>query len=203
MNNLTRLDSFIREGLRFYPGAVGEYSSLHLHFLHFPDLIPSIPLQPSLTSPTVNIDRLTLKPVTLSDGTYLPRGAFVSVAMGPMMKDPELSAFGPTAGEFDGFRFSEKRVKVEGEENRNQIVQIGNDFLPFGMGRHAWFVFHILFLALPCMLSVPRTFLYHSFDIFLVSRRNALPFLFLFLQSRSLPSCFRTESNARAHPPQL
>lgn len=56
--------------------------------------------------------------------------------MGPMMKDPEV--YGENAGEFEGFRFAEKRVREEGEEMKNQIVQIGKDFLTFGMGRRAW-----------------------------------------------------------------
>jgi hypothetical protein len=51
------------------------------------------------------------------------------------MRDKKI--YGEDADKFDGFRFSDRRAQ-KGEENRHQIVQIGSDYLPFGMGKRAW-----------------------------------------------------------------
>jgi cytochrome P450 len=83
----------------------------------------------------VNIDRTPMKDITLADGTLLPKGAFVSIAMGPLMRDKDI--YGEDADKFDPFRFSDRRSQ-EGGENRNQLVMINSEFLAFGMGKRAW-----------------------------------------------------------------
>jgi len=47
------------------------------------------------------------------------------------------------AEKFDGFRFSKMRER-EGENAKHYSVNTGMEFLTFGHGKHAWYVFHIL-----------------------------------------------------------
>ena len=67
---------------------------------------------------------------TFSDGTTIPRGAFVSVSIhnahfnDKVYEDPL---------KFDGFRFSKLR---EGSEKNVGMVSSSQDFLAFGHGRH-------------------------------------------------------------------
>jgi cytochrome P450 len=82
-----------------------------------------------------NVDRTTSRDLVLSDGTFLPKGAFISAAIGPIMRDKEV--FGEDADKFNGFRFSDQRTR-DGENSKHQIVQISPEFLPFGMGNRAW-----------------------------------------------------------------
>jgi len=84
---------------------------------------------------SANVDRTTTKDITLSDGTHLPKGTFISAAVAHIMRDKD--NFGEDADKFDGFRFSDRRAR-QGQENKRQIVQISSDFLNFGMGRRAW-----------------------------------------------------------------
>ena len=84
---------------------------------------------------SVNVDRSTTKDITLSDGTHLPKGTFISAAVAHIMRDKD--NFGEDADKFNGFRFSDRRAQ-QGQENKHQIVQISSDFLSFGMGRRAW-----------------------------------------------------------------
>jgi cytochrome P450 len=85
-----------------------------------------------------SIDRLTTRDITLSDGTFIPKGVHLSAASGPLMKDKEV--YGGDADKFNGFRFSDRRSRP-GEQNKHQLTQISSDFLAFGMGSRAWCVF--------------------------------------------------------------
>jgi cytochrome P450 len=80
--------------------------------------------------------RLALRDHTFSDGTRVPKGAFVSAVSTPRHLDDEVY---PDAKTFQGFRFSDMRDE-EGEGAKNQLVATSLDFLPFGHGRHAWCV---------------------------------------------------------------
>ncbi|KAF7290190.1 hypothetical protein MIND_01332600 [Mycena indigotica] len=82
--------------------------------------------------------------VTLSDGTYLPHGAFICVAAMPAHVD---DANYENAKEFDGFRFARERdaqiAKEEAEPSvekhalGRQMITTAPDHLPFGTGKHA------------------------------------------------------------------
>lgn len=80
--------------------------------------------------------RKVLKEFTFSDGTRVPKGAFVSALATPRHLDDNVY---PEASTFNGFRFSDTREE-EGEELKNQMVATSLDYLSFGHGRHAWYV---------------------------------------------------------------
>ncbi|KAK1855248.1 cytochrome p450 [Colletotrichum chrysophilum] len=72
-------------------------------------------------------------PVTLSDGTHLPKGVHVSISMW-QNRDPAI--WGPDADKFDGHRFLRMREQP-GQENRWQFVSTSPEWLAFGHGMHA------------------------------------------------------------------
>ncbi|KAL0949752.1 hypothetical protein HGRIS_009790 [Hohenbuehelia grisea] len=81
------------------------------------------------------MDRKVIKPdgFTFSDGTKLPRGTTLSVAVYNIHHDEEKYS---SPEEFHGFRFSDIRQE-EGEGIKHQLVNTNVEFLPFGHGRHA------------------------------------------------------------------
>lgn len=122
------MDSFIKEGMRLYPGVAGEINSHRL-------------LAPLILHSTANVHRTITKDITLSDGTFLPKGTLISATAPHIMRDK--NNFGEDADKFDGFRFSNRRIH-QGQENGSQIVQLSSDFLTFGMGRRAWLVVPVI-----------------------------------------------------------
>jgi hypothetical protein len=79
-----------------------------------------------------------MQPYTLSDGTFLPAGTFVSAACKAIQLD---NATCSGANTFDGFRY------VKSEDTNafddvvvDQMVVTEVDYLVFGHGRHAWYV---------------------------------------------------------------
>jgi cytochrome P450 len=83
---------------------------------------------------SVNMDRKALKDFTFSDGTFIPKGAFVCVAShathteGDYYDDPFV---------FDPWRFARMR-EGEGEATKQMATTASVDYVPFGLGRHAW-----------------------------------------------------------------
>jgi cytochrome P450 len=77
--------------------------------------------------------RAVLKDFTFSDGTIVPRGAYVLVPMHAMCLDDSLY---PNASTFDAFRFSKLR-KEPGNESRFQFVTTSPTHINFGHGRDA------------------------------------------------------------------
>jgi cytochrome P450 len=82
--------------------------------------------------------RKALSPITLADGTYIPRGAVISSLTTPMHLDP--SVYGLDAEKFDGFRWSRMREegKEDGEGTKHQAVGLKPEYQIFGLGKHAW-----------------------------------------------------------------
>lgn len=76
--------------------------------------------------------RIAEKPVQLSDGSRIPKGAFTMVGL-DKMHDPELFQ-DPHA--FNGNRFLEMRQQP-GHENRWNFVTTSPEHLAFGHGKHA------------------------------------------------------------------
>ncbi|EKM50978.1 uncharacterized protein PHACADRAFT_262884 [Phanerochaete carnosa HHB-10118-sp] len=71
---------------------------------------------------------------TFSDGTFTPKGSHVSTSrmvthVGRENYD-EASVFNP-------WRFSDMRNET-GEGTKHQMVNINMQYLPFGIGKHAW-----------------------------------------------------------------
>ncbi|OJJ34582.1 hypothetical protein ASPWEDRAFT_29710 [Aspergillus wentii DTO 134E9] len=75
------------------------------------------------------LDRRAIQDLRLSDGSVIPKGCQVTVPHLPMLFDEDL--YGPTANEFDPFRFS-KRKETPGEENKHLFVQTSSDYMFFG-----------------------------------------------------------------------
>ena len=83
-----------------------------------------------------SVGRKALKDVTLSDGTVLPAGTLVVANSFATHRD---DAHYPNAGEFDPFRFARIR-EGDGEGTKHQFVATSTSYVPFGVGRHAWYV---------------------------------------------------------------
>ena len=94
--------------------------------------------------------RLTVKDFLFSDGTVIPAGNFVAVALSAVHEDtnrydePEL---------FNGFRFTkefdEQTSSFEAAESNSnpclshRFTAPSPDYLTFGGGRHLWYVIYI------------------------------------------------------------
>ncbi|KAF6825249.1 P450 monooxygenase [Colletotrichum plurivorum] len=79
------------------------------------------------------MNRKVESPMTLSDGTHLPKGVHITVSV-HNSRDPSL--WGPDPMKFDGHRFLRMREQP-GQENRWQFVSTSPEFLAFGHGAHA------------------------------------------------------------------
>lgn len=85
--------------------------------------------------------RKALTDYTMSDGTFLPKGSFVSV-------NGDAVHFNDTnyahAHDFDGFRFckedDEKAAAVTEGSVKHHMVTTSVEYVPFGHGKHAWCV---------------------------------------------------------------
>ena len=100
----------------------------------------------------VNVTRRAMRDFTFSDGTVVPKGAYVFVAARATHLDEDNY---PNPNEFQGFRFSEMR-EDEGESTKHQTVALGLDWVIFGGGKHAWFV--VFSTLLTCLIQYLRRF---------------------------------------------
>ena len=98
---LRLMDSFLKESQRFHP--------------------------PNFLS----MNRLALQPITLSDGTTIPKGAQVMVAN--RYEDPAIYA---DPSKFDPYRYLREREKP-GQTNTWQHVSLSSQHMAFGLGDHA------------------------------------------------------------------
>ncbi|KAK0668766.1 putative cytochrome P450 E-class, group IV [Cercophora samala] len=80
----------------------------------------------------VSMRRVAKAPVTLSDGTYIPKGTTIAVSA-ERMWDP---AVYPGADLWDGSRFLKMR-SVPGSEHVAQLVSTSAEHMGFGHGQHA------------------------------------------------------------------
>jgi hypothetical protein len=131
MNNLILHDSFIREVLRLSNGGICK-----------PVFFFNKKSCSDVFFPLGNSDRLTTRDITLSDGTFIPKGVFLSAVSTPLMADKGI--YGEDAEKFNGFRFSDRRMQ-EGQENRYQLAQISPDYLVFGGASLGWWVSFLFF----------------------------------------------------------
>ncbi|KAK6209890.1 cytochrome P450 [Colletotrichum tabaci] len=79
-----------------------------------------------------SMQRIATADVTLSDGTFIPKGACVSVSSHALW-DPEVY---PEPEKWDGYRFYRLREEA-GKENFAQLVSTAPEHLGFGHGKHA------------------------------------------------------------------
>ncbi|KAI5860762.1 putative cytochrome P450 monooxygenase [Durotheca rogersii] len=103
LTNFKKMDSFMRESQRLNP--------------------------PSL----LGFKRAVREPLTLSDGTHLPKGAHLMVAISPVVFDPEVIL---EPHRFDGLRHYNERSQP-GESLRHQFITTSDHNLHFGHGKFA------------------------------------------------------------------
>ncbi|KAL0262791.1 hypothetical protein SLS55_001764 [Diplodia seriata] len=104
LNKMRNLDSFLKESQRHNP--------------------------PSLLA----FNRIVRSPITLSDGTTLPRGTHFSMASDSVLHDPSNIA-NPSA--FDGFRYARTRDSEPGAANKHQFAMTDANSLHFGHGKYS------------------------------------------------------------------
>ena len=85
----------------------------------------------------VGVIRKAVADVVLRDGTVLPQGVLVTAPRAAVHFD---EANYKNAQEFDLFRFARMR-ELDGESSRHQFVSTSTEYIPFGHGKHAWYVF--------------------------------------------------------------
>ena len=86
------------------------------------------------------MDREAWKDFTLSNGTFIPKGAQLSFVMKPLQLDRNI--WGETGDSFNGFRSSDLR-KDESESAKHQAINASPEFIPFGYGRHTWYALSV------------------------------------------------------------
>ncbi|KAL0932251.1 cytochrome p450 monooxygenase [Colletotrichum truncatum] len=79
-----------------------------------------------------SMQRIAVEDVTLSDGTFIPKGQSVSVSSHALF-DPNVYE---NPEKWDGYRFYRLREQP-GKENVSQLVSTGPEHLGFGHGKHA------------------------------------------------------------------
>jgi cytochrome P450 len=79
-----------------------------------------------------SLRRIAAEDITLSDGTFIPRGSSIAVSA-ERMWDPQVY---DNAREWDGRRFLRLR-ETAGQEHAAQLVSTSADHLGFGHGQHA------------------------------------------------------------------
>lgn len=139
---LRKLDSFMRESQRFNP--------------------------PTLLS----MHRVMLQSHQLSDGTLLPKGAHISMAVNAIQNDPAVT---PEPDTFDGLRYYKLRQN-DGESHLHQFATTQENVLNFGHGAKA----------------CPGRF-FASLEIKIILVRLIMDYDWKFLEGQSRPA------NLRAH----
>ena len=84
----------------------------------------------------VSVMRKTKQDLTLSDGTFIPAGTLVAGASTATHRD-ERNYENPEV--FDPLRFADMRSE-EGASIKHQFVSTSPEYVPFGHGKHAWYV---------------------------------------------------------------
>ena len=85
---------------------------------------------------SVTMSRVALEDFTFSNGTVIPTGTTVAVPMYAIHHDKNIW---PDPFTFDPYRSSRVRDQGAGDV-KQQMVTTSSEFLPWGYGRHAWYV---------------------------------------------------------------
>lgn len=80
---------------------------------------------------SLGVKRRALKNVTLSDGTFIPKGTYLSVASHAVHHDPRIYE---NPDVFDPYRYIKLRDE-QGDSSRYQLVAVGSESLMFGIGK--------------------------------------------------------------------
>ena len=134
MNSLKKLDSFVKESQRW--GAIVGKLQFLVTLGSWQCIVHTI----ILMAFTVSFNRKTVKDITLSDGTFLPRNTYLVAPALAVSSDPSIF---PNADSFDGLRYYNLRQQSSRDEYKYQLSTIDKHMLHFGAGRHAcpgrWF----------------------------------------------------------------
>ena len=131
LRKMRKMDSFIKEsfrgrvGLRRWPCKSPEMRASYIFHAHRgPDYF------------AVSFTRKVMKSFTLSDGTFLPKGAVVAAPRTMFDLDPE---FIEDPEVFDGFRSYKKHLASggAGQFDKSQSVTTSPSYVTFGHGTHA------------------------------------------------------------------
>ena len=82
--------------------------------------------------------RKAIRDLRFSDGTVVPAGTILVAAASATHTDDNNYV---NAHVFDPWRFYDARSGENGEPTKQQFASISVDYLPFGHGRHAWYVY--------------------------------------------------------------
>jgi cytochrome P450 len=121
IDQMYKIDSFIKESQRLHPLTIGKPLSYYIGFGQ------------KFNSFSVAMKRVAVTDHTFSDGTTVPRGTTVGIALDSVHLNENIY---PDALKFDPFRF----VKLKEQDDtgrRFDLVTTGVDSLGFGHGRHA------------------------------------------------------------------
>ena len=81
--------------------------------------------------------RKAMKDITLNDGTKVPRGTLVHLAVHPVHRN---EMYYENAKTFDPLRFVKMREKEGVEGSKYQAATPTAGYVTFGLGHHAWCV---------------------------------------------------------------
>ncbi|KIK12125.1 hypothetical protein PISMIDRAFT_689789, partial [Pisolithus microcarpus 441] len=84
---------------------------------------------------TSSVQRKAMKDLTLSDGTFVPKGTHICVPTYVVHRD---SVVYDNPGTFNPFRFSQPSDDEDASAG-HQMVGVTQDYFPFGIEKHAWY----------------------------------------------------------------
>jgi cytochrome P450 len=119
LSQLKMLDSHMKESNRMNPASFSEWKLTEKALFR-------------LTIYSVTVNRVADEEIHLSDGTVIPKGAALTIP-NTILYDEK---FYENPNVFNGRRFYDMRQRA-GEETKHQFVTTGDDYLPFGHGKHA------------------------------------------------------------------
>jgi cytochrome P450 len=122
LHEMKLVDSAMKESQRHHFGDIGKCLPVRFR----------VPGRADGARTKAAMQRVAQKPITLSDGTRIPKGAFTMVGIEKMQ---DTTIF-PDPHKFMGRRFLEMRQQP-GQENRWQFVTTSPEHLVFGHGKHA------------------------------------------------------------------
>jgi cytochrome P450 len=120
LDQMCKLDSFIKESLRLHPSSLSKPMSY-------------IAYAPKVNAFSVAMQRVAVDDYTFTDGTTVPRGTALGVALDSVHLNDKIY---PDPLTFDPFRFV-KLKEQDASGRKFDMATTSNDSLPFSHGRHA------------------------------------------------------------------